>query len=188
MWKVLNQKSQIHPIVDDLYKYGYAQSRDLVAFNEYKEELEDIMSMKDFMMEEAPNPEGLLEKFNMVEEELAWVNQTQIYRSNWNSIHRMESLVRHIWHEAGKDYADEFFNFKELVERINAFFKIEEPYKPSNKIAYGWNFSLKKSHQVFRPYLFACIRNYLQKNDVVFKNSDLQKICCLRDLDPIEDV
>lgn len=188
MWKILDQKSKIRLIVDDLYKFGYAQSKDLVAFNEYKDELEDIISHKDLMMEEAPNPEGLLEKFNMVEEELAWVNQTQIYRSNWNSIHRMESIVRCIWQEAGKLNADGFFEFKELVERINTFFKIEEPYKPSNKIAYGWNFSLKKGYQAFRPYLFACIRNYLQKNDVEFETSDLQKICCLRDLDPIKDV
>jgi len=188
MWKVLNQKSQIHSIVDDLYKFGYAQSKDLVAFNEYKDELEDIMSMKDLMMEEAPNPEGLLQKFDLVEDELKWVNQTQIYRSNWNSIHRMESIVRCIWQEAGKLNADEFFNFKELVERINAFFKIEEPYKAPNKIAYGWNFSLKKGYQAFRQYLFACIRNYLRKNGVEFETSDLQKICCLREIDPVKDV
>lgn len=188
MWKILDQKSKIHTIVDNLYKYGYAQSKDLVAFNEYKEELENIMSIKKFMMEEAPNPEGFSKKFDLVEDELKWVNQTQIYRSNWNSLHKMSDMVYFLSQKAGKEYADGFFEFKELVERINAYFKIENPYKPSNKIAYGWNFSLKKGYQAFRPYLFACIRNYLQKNDVEFKTSDLQKICCLRNLDPIEDV
>ena len=66
---------------------------------------------------------------------------------------------------------------------INAYWKIETPYKPSNKIAYGWKFSMDKADckngyysKSWKLYMWGCIKNYLIKNGVDFTKEESLKV------------
>ena len=171
----------IREIVNKLYKFGYIKTNELVEFREYKDEIESKLCQAKFMMKVSDKPEKVKPLLDELQEELDWLNQTTIYRNSNTSLLVMNGLTYHLWMKAGKSYEDGFFDFKKLVELINDYFEIENPYKAPNKIAYGWNFSLKKGFEAFRPYLYGCIRNYLNRNGVEFKTIELQKICHLRD-------
>ena len=61
-----------------------------------------------------------------------------------------------------------------LVKGINAYYRINNPTKAFNKVAYGWNQAYKKTES--ERYLYACIRNYLYDNEVDFTTKELQGI------------
>lgn len=169
-------KTQIHEIVADLYELGGLKPAEIKAFKTYKEELEKLANRKEFYLRHTKNDEQIIKEYETIEAELEWVKQTTIYRNDYASLFNMNQLVEHLF-SAKPD--NSFFEFQQLVRWVNAYFKITNPYKPVNKIAYGWNFALDKS----KPYLFACIRNYLQKNGVEFTTLELQKICALKIVD-----
>lgn len=57
-----------------------------------------------------------------------------------------------------------YFKALELVKNINFYYDIGEGEKSPNKIAYGWNKCLEKSHP--NKYLSKVLENYLKRNDV----------------------
>ena len=188
--KLLVKKTQMHEIVDKLHHYGFLNPVDWKALYDYKMDVERALADETFVREELFS-EMNAETISRTEVQLTEIHDEMEFLRFIPfglrvSIHAMNDKVRYLWESSQQGSDNEFFEFKELVEMINCFYEISEPYKASNKIAYGWNFALAKDN--FRPYLFGCIRNYLRKNDVEFETSDLQKICCLRDIDPMEDV
>ena len=106
----------------------------------------------------------------------------QLYLSQRVDLHMMNCLTTEILWKVDDTGYNPFFDMKQLVEMVNAWFEIDNPYKAPNKIAYGWQFAVKKGFDSFRPYLFGCIRNYLKKNDVEYTNLELQIICSLKDV------
>lgn len=121
-----------------------------------------------------------LELKNLIKEgELDWHD---LYLSQRTSIEKMHHMTTEMFWRCNDQYYNAFYDMKELVELINAWYEIEKPYKAPNKIAYGWQFALKKGQKVFRQYLYGCIRNYLNRNNVEWKIIELQIICSLKDL------
>ena len=192
--KLLCKKNDMHEIVDKLHHYGFLNPVDWKALYDYKMDVERALGEESFIREEL-FPE-MIEEFGLersqknisrIESQLTEIHSEMEFLRYVPfglrvSIHAMHDLVYFkLWSASREGETNRFFDFKELVEMINCYFEIKNPYKPSNKIAYGWNFALTKDN--FRPYLFGCIRNYLRKNDVEFETSDLQKICCLRDIE-----
>lgn len=106
----------------------------------------------------------------------------ELYLSQKVDLKMMNELTRHMLWKVDDCGYNAFYDMKELVEMVNAWFEIEKPYKAPNKIAYGWKFALDKGFNSFRPYLYGCIRNYLNKNNVEFTTLELQIICCLKDI------
>jgi len=158
---------------------------DWKTLRDYHKQLEHELQFKEVDIRNNLKPERCKKMYSLLEEEYDKINHImkyQVGRTTRVSIYDMNQKVKHLWMHCDETYFDGFFEFKELCEMINAYFGIKKPYKPANKIAYGWNFSLKKGFKAFRHYFFACLRNYLQKNDIEFKTSDLQKICCLKDI------
>lgn len=181
-------QEQVHHIVEDLYKYGGLKPSEIHEFKEYEETLKYNLKTLEFMIEESENtPSTLLDVKSEVEVEIEWCSETFIYTTDYASLFNMNQTVNHLYTCLlyGDDYKLEksFFKFLQLVKWINAYFKIGDPYKAPNKIAYGWKFALDKGAKAFRPYLYGCIRNYLNKNGVEWKTIELQKICALKVVD-----
>lgn len=181
--KVLERKDEINEIIEKLYVLGSVKKEDYWKFMEYKEDLEYWVNQREPLIKIGKADPNKVNPFiDKIAKELERINEVQWYRSSHISILKLSTMVRGMYEElylVGKD--DDFYTMKEFVEGINSYYEIKEPYKPSNKIAFGWNFALQKGSKAFRPYLLGCVRNYLNKNNVEWEMKDLQKICNLRD-------
>lgn len=187
MRQIKKLQQETYPAVEQLWAFSHLTPENNKIIRDYIGELEnEIKSLKFLIKHDTiDDPAKAQAEIDKYEAELSWFeDNVKLYRNTRISILEMHQIVRNLWEKSAEFnetvYDEHFFNFKELVEMINCYFNITAPYKPANKIAYGWKFSMDK--QYFRKYLLACIRNYLNKNNVEFKMSDLQKICCLKDI------
>ena len=173
-------KDDVHAIIERLDEFGAIKTDELVKVRKYQKDLEGKAGTKKFILRDHKNPDMIEDLFKEIESELDWINGVKLYRSSVVSILILNGQCNRPFRLANTGYSNNpFFDFKRLVEMINAFYLIAEPYKAPNKIAYGWSFCMDKSNP--RAYLCACIKNYLARNEVEFDIRDIQKICGLRD-------
>ena len=159
---------------------------DITAFRNYRDEINAELKHKDFVLKH--NIAGITaEHYSYLEaevENINWINHHRIYRGSVTSLHQMNGVLRRIWDMECSGYTNNpFFDFKKLCDMINAYWKIETPYKPSNKIAYGWKFSMDKADckngyysKSWKLYMWGCIKNYLIKNGVDFTKEESLKV------------
>lgn len=188
-------KEAVTKAIDQLWKYSYLTPENYEEITNYTEVLEDMIdSIKSAIESGIYGKNGLKKaeaRLTELENELEWFNNNvKIYSNTRISLLEMHFTCDRPFKFIGSGYTNNsFFDFKKLVEQINCYYDIQEPYKPSNKIAYGWNFAMEKgdthmgySNKGARKYLFACIRNYLIKNGVTdFKTNHIQQIVGLAD-------
>lgn len=184
----LPKHEEIPRIVEELHNPNLnlkLNKDDWKTFVDYHECIQYIVKRKEFNLKHFTKSELISAMYNDLEEEFKEIDHIRNYKMGRNTrvaILDLHQIVRYMWDKTTDKYYDAFFDMKELCEMINAYYHITKPTKAPNKIAYGWTFALDKGYKAFRPYFFACIRNYLQRNNVEFETSDLQKICNLKDI------
>lgn len=186
-----NHKEAVTEAVEQLWKHSYLTPANYTEIKNYIAEIESMIEDLKFAIKYSNDEDELFNaepRLAELEAELKWFNQNvQLYNNTRISILEMHFTCDRPFQLMNTGYSNNsFFDFKKLVEQLNCYYGIEEPYKAPNKIAYGWNFCMEKGDGHYfckrqRAYLFACIRNYLQKNDVDFKMSDIQKVVGLKD-------
>lgn len=182
--------------VEQLHKHSHITPENYQALTGYKNELKDeIKCLKAMIKFQDCDVEKTTPILNDLEAELEWLeNNAVIYTTTRISLHTMSCLfTMRILGNLNSGYSmNPYYDFKELVEQINCYYDINEPYKPSNKIAYGWKFCLDKgnprdAYKGARLYLWGCIKNYLIKNGVEFTKAtslEVRKIVGLVDVTP----
>jgi len=186
MSKFYNGKNQkIEEIMSKYEHYGYMNWEDLKAFNDYHAEINDKLNHKDIDLRHSniikPEHYCLLEA---EVENINYIKKYKIYTTTLTSLCEMNEVLRHLWDMECSGYSNNpFFDFKKLCDMVNAYWDIKEPYKPSNKIAYGWKFSMKKADMKngfysknWRLYMWGCIKNYLIKNGIEFTKEESLKV------------
>lgn len=187
MSKYYNGKNtKIEEIMTKYEHYGYMNWADLKAFRDYRDEINAELNRKDFMLKHGYI--GLTaEHYSYLEaevEEINYLNKYKIYNSTLTSLAEMNGVLFNMWDKEFSGYSNNaFFDFKQLCDMINCYWDIENPYKPSNKIAYGWKFSMKKAEgnqgyysKTWRLYMWGCIKNYLIKNGIDFTKDESLKV------------
>ena len=169
------QNTQIKEILDKYEHYGHMNWNDLEAFYEYHKELAENLNHKNFLIR---NTNLQAEHFVLLEREfeaIDYIKTHKIYRSTLTSLYVMKGKLLGLWQKEFSGYSNNpFFDFQKLVKLVNAYWDIEEPYKPANKIAYGWKFSMEKADDTgyyckgWKLYMWGCIKNYLIKNGIDF--------------------
>ena len=178
-WTGINPE-EIEPILSKFEEYGYFKLEEAKKIRDYRDKLEDALDHKDFLFEEMDD-ESVSDLVPVLESEFDKVHYIPTGNGVITSILSMNGQIRRPFELKRTGYSnDPFFDFKKLADMVNAYWEISDPYKPSTKIGYGWKFCMDKSNP--RAYLFACIRNYLQKNDVEFEMIDVKRICGLADI------
>ena len=194
------KNTEIRDILKDYEDYGYMNGEEFKAFKDYHKELESNHRRWNYMLEDAiddgRNPlvaQIMTASINPEFEQIHHLNEWRIYSGSITSCHYMNGVLRHLWDMECSGYTNNpFFNFKKLVEMVNAYWKIKTPSKPSSKIAYGWKFSMEKADckygyhsKSWKLYMWGCIKNYLIKNGVEFtkeESSKVRKIVGLADI------
>lgn len=177
------QNTQIKEILDKYEHYGHMNWNDLKAFNEYHKELAENLNRKNFLIR---NTDLQAEHFVLLEKEFEAIDHIKthkIYRSTLTSLYVMNAKLLGLWQKEFSGYSNNpFFDFQKLVKLVNAYWDIEEPYKPANKIAYGWKFSMEKADdngyycKAWKLYMWGCIKNYLIKNGIDFTKEESLKV------------
>ena len=172
------EPARARALFDHIDKYGSVKRSEIEFLHNYMGRLTGAIEQEKWILRHHPNfPREI---FDEIKEELSYCSRT-IYKNQYNSIANIFFKFDQI---KGTDYngysQDTFYMFLDYVKLINSYYDIAEPNKPANKIAWGWNKAWQKNKS--KPYLFACIRNYLQANKVSFKVSEIQKICGLKDI------
>lgn len=185
-------KDNCYKAVEQLHKYSYLTPKNYTVLKDYTDTLEYMGTTLKFAIENecTTDIKKTTAKLEDVQSELKWLQENAIiYRDTRISLLEMHFKVEHIWHMDNSGYSSNpFFDFKELVEMINCWWDISEPYKPSNKIAFGWKFCLDKDKSCFykgcKLYLWGCIKNYLIRNGIEFNKDvslEIRKIVGLAD-------
>lgn len=185
------KNTEIRDILKDYEDYGYMNGEEFKAFKDYHRELESAHRRWNYMLEDAiddgRNPlvaQIMTTCINQEFEQIDYLNQWRIYSGSITSCYYIDGELRHLWDMECSGYTNNpFFNFKKVVEMVNAYWKIKNPYKPSSKIAYGWKFSMQKADipngyysKSWKLYMFGCIKNYLLKNGIDFSKEDSLKV------------
>lgn len=179
---------EIPKIVEKLYNPNYnlhLNRDDWRTLRDYHKQLEHELQFKEVDIKNNLHPERCERMYKLLEAEYDEIHHIWEYKVGRNtrvSLFELSEYVYNFWIRSDDKYYDGFFDLKEFVEMLNAYYGIETPHKPANKVAYGLTFAIKKGFKSFRPYFYGCIRNYLQKNNVEFKTLDLQKICRFKDI------
>lgn len=182
--EIKTKNPEIAKILEKYNHYGYMKFDDLQAFKDYHAELGENLADKRFTVKYSPVITD--EHFKYLEaefEHIDYINHYKIYNSTMVSLMVMNGVLRQLWEQEFSGYSNNaFFDFKKLCEMINAYWEIETPYKPSNKIAYGWKFSMEKADNTgyyckgWKLYMWGCIKNYLIKNGVEFTKEESLKV------------
>ena len=184
------QNTQIKEILDKYEHYGHMNWNDLKAFNEYYQELHDTYKFWNFAFKDAIRegkspavPQIMLTSMAKEVEAIDHIKTYNIYRSTLTSLYVMNAKLLGLWQKEFSGYSNNpFFDFQKLVKLVNAYWDIEEPYKPANKIAYGWKFSMDKADdngyycKGWKLYMWGCIKNYLIKNGIDFTKEESLKV------------
>lgn len=177
------KNQEIKNILAKYEHYGHMNYADLKAFREYRDEINEELGHKNFMLRKGfyglkPHHYTLLEQ---EVEEINYINTYKIYNSTLTSLYEMNAILYGLWSKECSGYSNNaFYDFKALVEYINCYWDIEEPYKAPNKIAYGWKFCMDKGNSYYdkgwKLYLWGCIKNYLIKNGIEFTKEESLKV------------
>ena len=189
--RLYEQKPEVKTAVEELWKYSYLTPSNYTIIRNYVSNLESEAKLLKWILEDEEdcNIENITYKLNEIEDELEFFKfnvQTHDTRITINKMHDLV-IMRIIGMLDSGYHTNPFYDFKKLVEMINCYYHIENPYKPSNKIAYGWKFSIDKGnrndfYKGTRLYLFGCIKNYLIKNNKEWDSLEIRKICGLANI------
>lgn len=186
---------QIKEILNRYEHYGYMNWADLKAFRDYRDELRKNASNrgKRFWKKFGGVTDEMYKPLEAELEAIEYINEYKIYNSTLTSLGEMNSTLFGLWSKENSGYNNNaFFDFKKLVEQINAYWQIEEPYKPSNKIAFGWKFCMEKGNSYYdkgwKLYLWGCIKNYLIRNGIEFTKEESLKVRKIVGLVEIRDM
>ena len=187
------RNSEMREILSRYAHYEYMTYDDFKAFKDYLEELRNNASLYANKFVKHTLPANALKYLNVELTEMEYINKYKIYTTTMVSLFTMNGLVRHIWEMDSSGYHNNpFFDFQKLVKRINCYWKIENPTKAPNKVAWGLKFCLEKGdkscfYKGCRLYLFGCIRNYLKQNGINFTKEESLKVRKLVGLADIYD-
>lgn len=184
------KNQQISGILRDYEHYGYMTGEELQSFWNYRDELRKNFNLwKDILrmtIKEGKNPvDAQIMVASMTPEvtQMEYLNKWKIYNGSMASCYTMNGILRALWDKEFSGYINNpFFDFQNLVKQVNAYWKIETPYKAPNKIAYGWKFSMEKADHTgyysksWRLYMWGCIKNYLIKNGIEFTKDESLKV------------
>lgn len=164
---------KIDETVAQLEEFGCARTKDVNELQEFisalrSEIVGQLLDVKydedfeDFAMKNIAELYSVLEKYEDI----------KIYNSSKVDLFELNRSFSRAFY--GDVYTNSFYEFINLVKGLNAYYRISNPTKASNKVGYGWNQAYKKTES--ERYLYACIRNYLSDNGVEFETKDLQGI------------
>lgn len=185
------KNTEVREILEEYEFYGWMTGSEFKAFKDYHRELESNHRRWNDMLEcdvaNGRNPltaQIMTTYINPEFEQIHHLNEWRIYSGSITSCYYMNAELRHLWDLECSGYTNNaFFNFKKVVEMVNAYWKIKTPFKPSSKIAYGWKFSMSKATMEngyhcknWRLYMFGCIKNYLIKNGIEFTKEESLKV------------
>lgn len=184
------KNTKICKILDKYEHYEHLKWDDIKTIREYlqtiKENNEFLNQRLNRVVKNGENPLNIqmVLKYNNPElAEMEYINEYKIYTSTLTSLYEMNAILFGLWRKEFSGYSNNaFYDFHKLVKLVNAYWEIETPYKPANKIAYGWKFSMKKADNTgyycknWKLYMWGCIKNYLIKNGVEFTKEESLKV------------
>ena len=185
------KNQEIKGILKDYEDYGYMTGKEFENFKEYSHEIEDNYKFWNSTFESAMDwgiiplvPQIMVTSMKTEVEQIEYLNKWKIYSGSITSCYYMNAVLRRLWNMECSGYNNNpFFDFQKLVKMVNAYWKIEEPYKAPNKIAWGWKFSMEKADlengyysKSWKLYMWGCIKNYLIKNGVDFTKEESLKV------------
>lgn len=165
---------KLEETVENLNEFGCTRTEDVNELESYISSLkhEIRMQLLDMKYDEDFEDKALSnigELYGALEE----VEDIKIYNSSKVNLYDLNNAFERAFYKDGY-CRNSFFEYMNLVKGINAYFKISNPTKQFNKVAYGWNQATKKTES--ERYLYVCIKNYLSDNGVEFTTKDLQGI------------
>ena len=179
------RNTEIREILERYNHYDHMLYDDWKTFKNYLTELQDadkIYNRNTFIKHNIPK--SYLQLLNVELAQMEYINKFKIYRNTIVTIHEMNGVLRGLWDKECSGYSNNaFYDFQTLVKYVNAYWQIETPYKPANKIAYGWKFSMEKADtkngyysKSWKLYMWGCIKNYLKRNGIDFNKEESLKV------------
>ena len=154
---------KINETVAQLREFGCARTEDVNQVEEF------LFALRSEMRIHNKDLKKITELYSVLED----YEDIRIYNSSKVDLLALNRAFNRAFYQDGY-CRNSFYEFMNLVEGLNAYYRISNPTKQYNKVAYGWNEAYKKTES--QRYLYACIRNYLSQNGVEFTTKDLQGI------------
>lgn len=158
---------KINETVAQLEEFGCARTKDVEELEDFVSALRCEIRMQKYNEENAMK--NIAELYSVLEE----YKDIKIYNSSKVDLFALNRVFDRAFYQDGY-CRNSFYEFMNLVEGLNAYYRISNPTKAYNKVAYGWDKGLKKTQS--KIYLYACIKNYLNDNGVEMVAKDLQGI------------
>lgn len=156
---------KIDETVEQLREFGCARTEDVNEVEEFIFALRSQMRMQRY----GGNLKNISELYSVLED----YEDIKIYNSSKVDLFALNRVFDRAFYQDGY-CRNSFFEFINLVEGLNAYYRISNPTKAYNKVAYGWDKGLKKTQS--KTYLYVCIENYLKDNGVKVEAKDLRGI------------
>ena len=180
------KNKEIVEILEKYNHYGHMNWEDLKKFRAYRDELRKNTDKtnKNILKKYAGFTDDMFKPLEKELEEIEYINEYKIYTTTLTSLYEMNAILFGLWNKEFSGYGNNaFFDFQKLVKMVNAYWQIEKPYKPANKIAYGWKFSMDKAEgkqgyfsKSWKLYMWGCIKNYLIRNGIEFTKEESLKV------------
>lgn len=154
---------KINETVVQLREFGCARTEDVNQVEEF------LFALRSEMRIHNKDLKKIAELYSVLED----YEDIRIYNSSKVDLLALNRAFNRAFYQDGY-CRNSFYEFMNLVEGLNAYYRISNPTKQYNKVAYGWNEAYKKTES--QRYLYVCIRNYLSQNGVEFTTKDLQGI------------
>lgn len=154
---------KINETVVQLREFGCARTEDVNQVEEF------LFALRSEMRIHNKDLKKITELYSVLED----YEDIRIYNSSKVDLLVLNRAFNRAFYQDGY-CRNSFYEFMNLVEGLNAYYRISNPTKQYNKVAYGWNEAYKKTES--QRYLYVCIRNYLSQNGVEFTTKDLQGI------------
>lgn len=154
---------KINETVVQLREFGCARTEDVNQVEEF------LFALRSEMRIHNKDLKKITELYSVLED----YEDIRIYNSSKVDLLALNRAFNRAFYQDGY-CRNSFYEFMNLVEGLNAYYRISNPTKQYNKVAYGWNEAYKKTES--QRYLYVCIRNYLSQNGVEFTTKDLQGI------------
>lgn len=154
---------KINETVAQLREFGCARTEDVNQVEEF------LFALRSEMRIHNKDLKKITELYSVLED----YEDIRIYNSSKVDLFALNRAFNRAFYQDGY-CRNSFYEFMNLVEGLNAYYRISNPTKQYNKVAYGWNEAYKKTES--QRYLYVCIRNYLSQNGVEFTTKDLQGI------------
>lgn len=154
---------RIDKTVVQLREFGCARTEDVNQVEEF------LFALRSEMRIHNKDLKKIAELYSVLED----YEDIRIYNSSKVDLFALNRVFDRAFYQDGY-CRNSFYEFMNLVEGLNAYYRISNPTKAYNKVAYGWDKGLKKTES--KIYLYACIKNYLNDNGVEMVAKDLQGI------------